>query len=153
MVTVDFQPIILIKKINFSPLSYSYPALSTLLLLLQSSVISTSIPPSTFLTGSPFLNPHKPIFRPRLHSSNSIKIRKVAVPEGLPLAVTLSLTFAMKILMDERALVRHLSARETMGSASCICTDKTGTLTTNHMVVEKKCLSEKIMEVMPVMTC
>ncbi|PUZ42528.1 hypothetical protein GQ55_9G589600 [Panicum hallii var. hallii] len=56
---------------------------------------------------------------------------------GLPLAVTLSLAFAMKKLMQERALVRHLSACETMGSASCICTDKTGTLTTNHMVVEK----------------
>ncbi|XP_022938502.1 calcium-transporting ATPase 4, plasma membrane-type-like [Cucurbita moschata] len=61
----------------------------------------------------------------------------VAVPEGLPLAVTLSLAFAMKRLMRDKALVRHLSACETMGSATCICTDKTGTLTTNHMVVDK----------------
>ncbi|MQL91210.1 hypothetical protein Taro_023821, partial [Colocasia esculenta] len=67
----------------------------------------------------------------------SVTIIVVAVPEGLPLAVTLSLAFAMKKLMDERALVRHLSACETMGCASCICTDKTGTLTTNHMVVNK----------------
>jgi P-type Ca2+ transporter type 2C len=67
----------------------------------------------------------------------AVTIIVVAVPEGLPLAVTLSLAFAMKRLMQERALVRHLSACETMGSASCICTDKTGTLTTNHMVVEK----------------
>ncbi|KAF8648729.1 hypothetical protein HU200_064784 [Digitaria exilis] len=67
----------------------------------------------------------------------AVTIIVVAVPEGLPLAVTLSLAFAMKKLMEERALVRHLSACETMGSASCICTDKTGTLTTNHMVVEK----------------
>ncbi|CAD6235005.1 unnamed protein product [Miscanthus lutarioriparius] len=67
----------------------------------------------------------------------AVTIVVVAVPEGLPLAVTLSLAFAMKKLMQERALVRHLSACETMGSASCICTDKTGTLTTNHMVVEK----------------
>ncbi|CAM0885320.1 unnamed protein product [Alopecurus aequalis] len=67
----------------------------------------------------------------------AVTIIVVAVPEGLPLAVTLSLAFAMKKLMQERALVRHLSACETMGSASCICTDKTGTLTTNHMVVEK----------------
>ncbi|TQD89171.1 hypothetical protein C1H46_025293 [Malus baccata] len=59
------------------------------------------------------------------------------VPEGLPLAVTLSLAFAMKKLMFDKALVRHLSACETMGSATCICTDKTGTLTTNHMVVNK----------------
>ncbi|XP_042428226.1 probable calcium-transporting ATPase 8, plasma membrane-type isoform X1 [Zingiber officinale] len=67
----------------------------------------------------------------------SVTIIVVAVPEGLPLAVTLSLAFAMKKLMEEKALVRHLSACETMGSASCICTDKTGTLTTKHMVVDK----------------
>lgn len=67
----------------------------------------------------------------------SVTIIVVAVPEGLPLAVTLSLAFAMKKLMDDKALVRHLSACETMGSAECICTDKTGTLTTNHMVVDK----------------
>ncbi|CAN1813830.1 Calcium-transporting ATPase 4, plasma membrane-type [Linum perenne] len=67
----------------------------------------------------------------------AVTIIVVAVPEGLPLAVTLSLAFAMKKLMNDKALVRHLSACETMGSASCICTDKTGTLTTNHMVVNK----------------
>ncbi|GKU92237.1 hypothetical protein SLEP1_g5994 [Rubroshorea leprosula] len=67
----------------------------------------------------------------------SVTIIVVAVPEGLPLAVTLSLAFAMKKLMNDKALVRHLSACETMGSATCICTDKTGTLTTNHMVVHK----------------
>ncbi|CAK9147509.1 unnamed protein product [Ilex paraguariensis] len=67
----------------------------------------------------------------------AVTILVVAVPEGLPLAVTLSLAFAMKKLMNDRALVRHLSACETMGSATCICTDKTGTLTTNHMVVTK----------------
>ncbi|KEH20815.1 membrane calcium-translocating P-type ATPase [Medicago truncatula] len=67
----------------------------------------------------------------------AVTIIVVAVPEGLPLAVTLSLAFAMKKLMNDMALVRHLSACETMGSASCICTDKTGTLTTNHMVVNK----------------
>lgn len=61
--------------------------------------------------------------------------------------MTLSLAFAMKKLMDERALMRHLSACETMDSASCICTDKTGTLTTNHMVVDKMWISEKSIEV------
>ncbi|KAK9912963.1 hypothetical protein M0R45_036794 [Rubus argutus] len=69
--------------------------------------------------------------------STAVIIIVVAVPEGLPLAVTLSLAFAMKKLMSDKALVRHLSACETMGSANCICTDKTGTLTTNHMVVNK----------------
>ncbi|KAJ6852268.1 putative calcium-transporting ATPase 5, plasma membrane-type [Iris pallida] len=72
----------------------------------------------------------------------SVTIIVVAVPEGLPLAVTLSLAFAMKKLMDDKALVRHLSACETMGSAECICTDKTGTLTTNHMVVDKVWMCE-----------
>ena len=77
----------------------------------------------------------------------AVTIIVVAVPEGLPLAVTLSLAFAMSKLMAERALVRHLSACETMGSASCICTDKTGTLTTNHMVVNKLWICGKSMQV------
>ncbi|KAM0870856.1 hypothetical protein ACQ4PT_039765 [Festuca glaucescens] len=72
----------------------------------------------------------------------SVTIIVVAVPEGLPLAVTLSLAFAMKKLMNDKALVRHLAACETMGSASCICTDKTGTLTTNHMIVDKVWISD-----------
>jgi len=71
-----------------------------------------------------------------------VTIVVVAVPEGLPLAVTLSLAFAMKKLMSDKALVRHLAACETMGSASCICTDKTGTLTTNHMIVDKVWISD-----------
>ncbi|KAK9922085.1 hypothetical protein M0R45_030566 [Rubus argutus] len=77
----------------------------------------------------------------------AVTIIVVAVPEGLPLAVTLSLAFAMKKLMNDKALVRHLSACETMGSASCICTDKTGTLTTNHMVVTKTWIGEKSIDV------
>ncbi|KAL5810528.1 hypothetical protein ACOSQ4_027096 [Xanthoceras sorbifolium] len=77
----------------------------------------------------------------------AVTIIVVAVPEGLPLAVTLSLAFAMKKLMNDRALVRHLSACETMGSASCICTDKTGTLTTNHMVVNKIWICRKITDI------
>uniref|UniRef100_A0A0E0RDH6 P-type Ca(2+) transporter n=1 Tax=Oryza rufipogon TaxID=4529 RepID=A0A0E0RDH6_ORYRU len=74
--------------------------------------------------------------------ATAVTIIVVAVPEGLPLAVTLSLAFAMKKLMNDKALVRHLSACETMGSAGTICTDKTGTLTTNHMVVDKIWISE-----------
>ncbi|KAL9319186.1 hypothetical protein ACSQ67_015703 [Phaseolus vulgaris] len=77
----------------------------------------------------------------------AVTIIVVAIPEGLPLAVTLSLAFAMKKLMKDKALVRHLSACETMGSATCICTDKTGTLTTNHMVVNKVWISGKSMEI------
>ncbi|XP_021750992.1 putative calcium-transporting ATPase 11, plasma membrane-type [Chenopodium quinoa] len=79
--------------------------------------------------------------------ATAVTIIVVAVPEGLPLAVTLSLAFAMKKLMNDRALVRHLSACETMGSASCICTDKTGTLTTNHMEVTKLWVQGQVMDI------
>lgn len=79
--------------------------------------------------------------------ATAVTIIVVAVPEGLPLAVTLSLAFAMKKLMNDKALVRHLSACETMGSSTCICTDKTGTLTTNNMVVDKICVSGETKDV------
>lgn len=79
--------------------------------------------------------------------ATAVTIIVVAVPEGLPLAVTLSLAFAMKKLMNDKALVRHLSACETMGSATCICTDKTGTLTTNHMVVSKIWMHDKAKDI------
>ncbi|CAN0863730.1 Calcium-transporting ATPase 2, plasma membrane-type [Linum grandiflorum] len=77
----------------------------------------------------------------------AVTIVVVAVPEGLPLAVTLSLAFAMKKMMNDKALVRHLAACETMGSATTICSDKTGTLTTNHMTVVKSCITMKVQEV------
>uniref|UniRef100_A0A7N0T544 Calcium-transporting ATPase n=1 Tax=Kalanchoe fedtschenkoi TaxID=63787 RepID=A0A7N0T544_KALFE len=77
----------------------------------------------------------------------AVTIVVVAVPEGLPLAVTLSLAFAMKKMMNDKALVRHLAACETMGSATSICSDKTGTLTTNHMTVVKSCICMSIKEV------
>ncbi|KAJ3673972.1 hypothetical protein LUZ60_005964 [Juncus effusus] len=76
----------------------------------------------------------------------AVTIVVVAVPEGLPLAVTLSLAFAMKKMMNDKALVRHLAACETMGSATTICSDKTGTLTTNRMTVVKACICGEIKE-------
>ena len=66
-----------------------------------------------------------------------ISIIVVAVPEGLPLAVTLSLAFSVKKLMEYNNLVRKMHACETMGGANFICTDKTGTLTKNQMSVFK----------------
>ncbi|KAJ3293572.1 hypothetical protein HDU79_000198 [Rhizoclosmatium sp. JEL0117] len=65
----------------------------------------------------------------------SIAIVAVAVPEGLPLAVTLALAYATTRMMKDNNLVRVLSACETMGNATTICSDKTGTLTQNRMTV------------------
>ncbi|KAK1273775.1 putative calcium-transporting ATPase 13, plasma membrane-type [Acorus gramineus] len=67
--------------------------------------------------------------------SAAVTIIVVAIPEGLPLAVTLTLAYSMKRMMADQAMVRKLSACETMGSATTICTDKTGTLTMNQMTV------------------
>ena len=66
----------------------------------------------------------------------------VAVPEGLPMSVTLSLAFSMRKLMKENTLPRTMHSCETMGATSVICTDKTGTLTQNQMQVADTKLSE-----------
>ncbi len=60
----------------------------------------------------------------------------VAVPEGLPMAVTLSLAYSMRRMFKTNNLVRKMHACETMGATTVICTDKTGTLTKNQMRVE-----------------
>lgn len=65
----------------------------------------------------------------------SITIIVVAVPEGLPLAVTLALAFATTRMVKDNNLVRVLKACETMGGATAICSDKTGTLTQNKMSI------------------
>lgn len=64
-----------------------------------------------------------------------VTIVVVAVPEGLPLAVTLALAFATTRMLKDANLVRHLKACEVMGNATTICSDKTGTLTQNKMQV------------------
>ena len=61
----------------------------------------------------------------------------VAVPEGLPMAVTLSLAYSMRRMLKTNNLVRKMHACETMGATTVICTDKTGTLTQNQMQVFK----------------
>jgi P-type E1-E2 ATPase len=61
----------------------------------------------------------------------AITVIVVAVPEGLPLAVTISLAFSVMKMKNDNNLVRKLHASETMGGANEICTDKTGTLTKN----------------------
>ena len=75
----------------------------------------------------------------------------MAVPEGLPLAVTLSLAYSVNKMKDENNFVRHLAACETMGGANNICSDKTGTLTQNimtvtHMFVEEEEYHAKVFQ-------
>eukprot|EP00753_Platysulcus_tardus_P017632 PLAT6452.2.p1 GENE.PLAT6452.2~~PLAT6452.2.p1 ORF type:complete len:1197 (+),score=723.54 PLAT6452.2:25-3591(+) len=65
----------------------------------------------------------------------AVTVLVVAIPEGLPLAVTISLAYSVKKMMRDKNLVRHLAACETMGGANTICSDKTGTLTQNRMKV------------------
>ena len=73
----------------------------------------------------------------------AITVLVVAIPEGLPLAVTISLAFSVKKMMDDNNLVRNLNSCETMGAATTICSDKTGTLTTNNMTVMRAYVCEK----------
>lgn len=69
--------------------------------------------------------PHPPT-HPPTRSSQPAALQVVAVPEGLPLAVTLALAFSVRRMLADNNLVRHLSAAETMGTATVVCSDKTG---------------------------
>lgn len=67
----------------------------------------------------------------------AVALVAVAVPEGLPMAVTLSLAYSMRAMLKTNNLVRKMHACETMGATTVICTDKTGTLTQNKMQVHE----------------
>lgn len=79
----------------------------------------------------------------------SITLVVVAVPEGLPLAVTLALAYSMKKMLNDNNFVRLLEACETMGNATTICSDKTGTLTQNKMSVTRVLLNNKDYQTSP----
>lgn len=73
-----------------------------------------------------------------------IAILVLAIPEGLPLAVTLSLTYSIKKMLLDNNLVRKMEACEIMGGANTICSDKTGTLTMNKMILTTIWNSERM---------
>ncbi|KAJ1947673.1 plasma membrane calcium [Kickxella alabastrina] len=74
---------------------------------------------------------------------SAVTVVVVAVPEGLPLAVTLALAVATTRMLKDGCLVRVLAACETMGNATTICSDKTGTLTCNRMTVVAGCIGDQ----------
>ena len=78
-----------------------------------------------------------------------VTIVVVAVPEGLPLAVTISLAYSTKKMLADQNLIRHLHACETMGNATNICSDKTGTLTQNRMTVVRGWFANTVRNTVP----
>jgi len=82
----------------------------------------------------------------------AVTIVVVAVPEGLPLAVTIALAYSQRKMMKDNNLVRVLSACETMGGATNITTDKTGTLTENRMTVVQGFVGGEMFEDVPALT-
>lgn len=108
-----------------------YAALATMFVLLVRMVIfATHAPAGEEWGASEYINETLDAI------IIAVTVIVVAVPEGLPLAVTIALAVSVMKMFEQHNLVRKLEASETMGGANEICTDKTGTLTQNNMTVQ-----------------
>lgn len=116
------------------PRSWGIPLAAALLLLLAGggALLATGLlPPSPAAWLSPSATSHLLTF-----FMVAVALIVMAMPEGLPMSVTLALAYSMRKMVATHNLVRRMHACETIGAATVICTDKTGTLTRNQMQVQ-----------------
>ncbi|XP_056138682.1 plasma membrane calcium-transporting ATPase 1b isoform X1 [Lampris incognitus] len=108
-------------------------------------LISLFLVDNFWIQGLPWINECMPVYVQFFVKFFiiGVTVLVVAVPEGLPLAVTISLAYSVKKMMKDNNLVRHLDACETMGNATAICSDKTGTLTMNRMTVVQAYIGDR----------
>uniref|UniRef100_A0A673ZWV3 Calcium-transporting ATPase n=1 Tax=Salmo trutta TaxID=8032 RepID=A0A673ZWV3_SALTR len=137
---------------KYFPLSYPFPCPGLFMSGLTVIILITLFMVDTFwIQGLPWVADCTPIYIQFCVKFFiiGVTVLVVAVPEGLPLAVTISLAYSVKKMMKDNNLVRHLDACETMGNATAICSDKTGTLTMNRMTVVQAYLGARHYRVVP----